>query len=151
MTTAAAKAELLKDLDLAVQTFLARCESGAAGASSEGPGWGTKEVLAHFLYYHQIAAWGIACINTGGPPWRSPATADQMNAAAVPLHAGEPVSDLISQLRLAHARLVSAAQEAHDVDAVVGFRGNGEPMTLAQRLQMTANHWRGHAKELSGS
>lgn len=151
MTTAASKDQLLQAVDQAVEALIARCESGAAGASTEGPGWGPKEVLAHFLYYHEIAAWGVASVNTGGPPWRSPATADQMNAAAVPLHAGEPVSDLITQVRLAHARLVKAVQEAPDIDAVVGFRGNGEAMTLAQRLQLTANHWRGHLKELTGS
>ena len=145
------KDDLLRELEEAVQAFLTRCESGAMGASSEGPGWGPKEVLAHFLYYHQIAAWGIASVNTGGPPWRSPATADQMNAAAVPLHAGEPIEELVTQLRLAHARLVKAVQEAPDVDALVGYRGNGEAMTLAQRLQMTANHWRGHLGELAGS
>ena len=148
MTTGRSKDELLKDLDATVRDFLARCEAGELLRSPEGPGWGAREVLAHFLYYHQIAAWGIACANTGGPPWRSPATADQINAAAVPLHAGESTEDLIAQLRLAHARLLTAAQEAKDADSVVGYRGNGEPMTLRGRLEMAANHWRGHQKEL---
>jgi len=105
-------------------------------------------VLSHFIYYHQIAAWGIASVNTGGPPWRSPATADQMNAALVPLHRDESASELVNQLRLAQARLAKAVRETADPNAVVGIRGNGEPMTLAQRLQMTINHWRGHLNQL---
>lgn len=139
--------ELLQQLDTIVQDFLTRCQTEPL-KTAEAPGWGTREVLAHFLYYHQIAAWGVASVNTGGPPWRSPATADQMNAAFVPLHAQESVEDLVRQLRLAHARVVKAVREVKDPNAVVGIRGTGEPMTLAQRLEMTVGHWRGHLKEL---
>lgn len=138
---------LVKELDGTVQDFLTRCQTEPL-KTAEAPGWGTREVLAHFLYYHQIAAWGVASVTTGGPPWRSPATADQMNAAFVPLHAEESIEDLVKQLRLAHVRLIKAVGEAHDPNAVVGVRGTGEPMTLVQRLEMTLNHWRGHLKEL---
>jgi DinB family protein len=139
--------EVVNELDSVVQDFLTRCQTEPL-KTTEAPGWGTKEVLAHFLYYHQIAGWGAASINTGGPPWRSPATADQMNAAFVPLHAEESIDDLVKQLQLAHGRLMKAVREAEDPNAVVGVRGTGEPMTLAQRLEMTLNHWRGHLKEL---
>ena len=139
--------ELLQQLDTIVADFLTRCQSEPL-KTAEAPGWGTREVLAHFLYYHHIGAWGVALVNTGGPPWRSPATPDQMNAAFIPLHAQESIEDLVTQLRLAQARLGRAVREAKDPDAVVGTRANGEPMTLAQRLEMTLNHWRGHLREL---
>jgi hypothetical protein len=138
---------LLQQLDATVQDFLTRCQTEPL-RTSEAPGWGTREVLAHFLYFHQIAGWGVASVNTGGPPWRSPATADQMNAALVPLYAEESIEDLVNQLRFAHTRLMKAVREAKDPNAVVGVRGASEPMTLVQRLEMTLNHWRGHVKEL---
>ena len=145
---------LLAELDKAVDAFLSHATSNVGQAPSPAPGatgeaaWDVKETLTHFLYYHQIAAWSIASVNAGGPPWRSPATADQMNAACVPLHSDESVADLVTQMRLAHARLRKAVIEAKDPQAVVGYRGNEEPMTLEGRLQMSANHWRGHLEAL---
>jgi hypothetical protein len=113
--------------------------------------WQARDVLQHFLYFHDATAWGIQSVAAGGPPWTLPADADTINEVCRRLHEHESVDELITQLRLAHARLARAARGAPDLDRICFVRASGEPMTGRQRLELLARHWAEHVQELQAA
>lgn len=148
MTTPASKDALLAEMDSVVKQVLEQCAAQSEKAGTAGDGWSVRETLAHFLYYHESAAWGIASVAAGGPPWPNPWTADHVNEVAVPLHRNESVADLLTQIRLAHARLLLAAEQGPDLDAIAGVRATGQTITFRDRLQGTISHWSEHREAL---
>jgi hypothetical protein len=113
--------------------------------------WQARDVLQHFIYFHDATAWGIQSTAQGGPPWPVPADADTVNEVCRRLHEHESVDDLLAQLRLAHARLVRAAMNAPDLDRPCFKRSNGETMTGRERLELLARHWTEHVHELQAA
>ena len=123
----------------------------------EGPGrrtdarvdrWQARDILMHFIYFHDATAWGIQSAAQGGPPWPVPADADTVNETCRRLHEHESFEELLTQLRLAHARLVRAARQAPDLDRPCFKRSNGEVMTGGERLALLARHWTEHIHAL---
>ena len=80
MTTRASKADLIRELDAAVIEPLNYFAGPGQVSAAAIAGWGAWETLAHFPYWHQATAWGIASATLGGPPWLVSADADAVNA-----------------------------------------------------------------------
>jgi len=74
---------------------------------------------------------------------------DDCTRARRRLHEQESIDDLLTQLRLAHARLMRAARNAPDLDRGCFQRANGELMSGRQRLALLAKHWAEHVHELN--
>jgi hypothetical protein len=110
--------------------------------------WEARDVLMHFIYFHDATAWGIESVAHGGPPWTLPADADTINEVCRRLHEHESLDELLAQLRQAHARLMRAARRSPDLDVVCFRRANGEAMTGRQRLELLARHWTEHVQQL---
>ena len=72
--------------------------------------WQARDILMHFIYFHDATAWGIESASQGGPPWPVPADSDTVNEVCRRLREHESVEDLLAQLRQAHARLMRAAR-----------------------------------------
>jgi hypothetical protein len=87
----------------------------------------------------------------GGPPWQLSGTADQINDACLALHQGESFDELIARLRRATERLVRAAQSAQDLDAAAFRAPDGRTVSIQQRLETIARHWRGHLQALQAA
>jgi hypothetical protein len=113
--------------------------------------WQARDVLMHFIYFHDATAWGIQSVGLGGPPWPVPADSDAVNEVCRRLHAHESVDDLLSQLRYAHARLMHAARAAKDLDQPCFRRSTGDTMTGRQRIDVLARHWAEHVRELEAA
>jgi hypothetical protein len=110
--------------------------------------WQARDVLQHFIYFHDATAWGIQSAALGGPPWPLAADADTINEVCRRLHEHESVDELLAQLRLAHARLIRAARSSPDLGRPCFLRPNGDAVTGAQRLAVLARHWQEHVGEL---
>jgi hypothetical protein len=110
--------------------------------------WQARDVLMHFIYFHDATAWGIQSVGQGGPPWALPADADTINEVCRRLHEHESLDELLGQLRQAHARLMAAARRSPSLDVVCFRRANGETATGRQRLELLARHWTEHVNEL---
>jgi len=95
-----------------------------------------------------LDARGIQSATLGGPPWPLAADADHINEVCRRLHADESFEDLLSQLRLAHARLMRAARSTPDLETPCFRRPNGETVTVRQRLEVLARHWTEHVHAL---
>jgi hypothetical protein len=149
MTTAAQTTEtLVATLDRVVQETLAYFDGPGRTTTARVDRWQARDVLMHFLYFHDATAWGIRSAALGGPPWPVPADSDTVNEVCRRLHEHETVDELLAQVRQAHARLVRAAREAPDLDAGCFRRATGEVMTGRQRLELLARHWTEHVNEL---
>jgi hypothetical protein len=148
MSTGNSRDELIAALESSVRDTLAYFEGPGLGNPARIDRWGSWEVLAHFPYWHYATTWGIESAATGGPPWLLSGTADQINDACLALHAGERFDDLSTQLRLAQTRLLRAARQAEDLDAPAFRRPDGQMVTVRQRLETIARHWRGHLDAL---
>ncbi len=145
------KEALLAELDrVAQETFR---YFGGPGRSTDArvDRWQARDVLMHFIYFHNATAWGIQSVATGGPPWPMPADADTVNEVCRRLHEHESVDELLGQLRQAHARLLTAARNAPDLNRACFRRSNGEMMTGGQRLELLARHWAEHIRELQAA
>ncbi len=142
---------LIQDLDGAVREVLAYFEGAGRTSTATIDRWQARDVLQHFLYFHDATAWGIQSAAIGGPVWPVPGDSDIVNEVCRRLHAHESYDDLLAQIRLAHGRLMHAVRSAPDLDAPCFSRAGGETLTGAQRLALLAKHWREHVHELQAA
>jgi hypothetical protein len=148
MTTRSSKEILIANLDTVVQETLAYFEGPGRVTTARVDQWQARDVLMHFIYFHDATAWGIQSVALGGPPWPLPADADTVNEVCRRLHEHESFDELLAQVRQAHARLVRAARDAADLDTPCFRRATGEMMTGRQRLEVLTRHWAEHVREL---
>jgi transposase len=148
MTTLAPKDVLLADLDKVVRDTLAFFEGPGRATSARVDRWQARDVLMHFIYFHDATAWGIQSAALDGPPWPVPADSDVVNEVCRRLHEHESFDELLTQVRQAHARLARAARSAGDLDKPCFRRATGEIMTGRQRLELLARHWAEHVQAL---
>jgi hypothetical protein len=146
--TTSSKDVLLARLDAVVEDTLAYFEGPGRVTAARVDQWQARDVLMHFIYFHDATAWGIQSATVGGPPWPVPADSDTVNEVCRRLHAHESLEELLAQLRIAHARLVHAVREASDLDKPCFRRSTGDLMTGSQRLDILARHWAEHVREL---
>ena len=151
MSATADRESVIQNLDRVVNDVLAYFAGPGRTSGARVDRWQARDVLQHFLYFHDATAWGIQSVATGGPVWTLPADSDTINEVCRRLHEHESVDDLIGQLRLAHARLTRAARSAPDLDRPCFSRASGETMTGRQRLELLARHWTEHVQELQAA
>ena len=142
------KNTLIRELDAAVREVLAYFEGAGRTSTAKIDKWQARDVLQHFLYFHDATAWGIQSVALGGPMWALPGDSDIINEVCRRLHADEDFDQLLAQVRFAHGRLMKAAHDSPDLDRPCFRRVNGEMLTGAQRLEVLAKHWREHVHEL---
>ena len=140
--------ELIQRLDDTVAETLAYFEGPGQTTGVRVGEWAAWDVLAHFLYWHQATAWGMRSASAGGPPWKLPAGADDVNRVTTLLHGGESFADLLAQLRAEQERLLRAARALPDLDVSATERPDGGLVTARQRLERIAAHWNEHLREL---
>ena len=151
MTTAAEKEVLIQGLDRVVQDVLAYFEGPGRTTTARVDQWQARDILQHFIYFHDATAWGIQSVAMGGPVWPVPADSDTVNEVCRRLHAQESFDELLAQVRLAHARLIMAARNMPDLDRPCFQRANGEVMTGGQRLEALARHFSDHVEALQAA
>jgi len=148
MSTPPTKEALLAELDRVAQQTFAYFDGAGRTSTATVDRWQARDVLMHFIYFHDATAWGIQSAAAGGPPWPVPADSDTVNEVCRRLHQHESFDDLLAQLRQAHARLVHAVWNAPDVDRPCFQRSSGEILTGRQRLELLTRHWTEHVREL---
>ena len=141
----------LEELDRVVRETLAYFEGPGRKTSARVDRWQARDILMHFIYFHDATAWGIQSMTLGGPPWPLPADADTVNEVCRRLHEHESYDELLTQVKQAHARLVRASQNAPDLDTPCFRRPNGETVTGRQRLEVLARHWAEHVRALEAA
>jgi hypothetical protein len=142
---------LIQDLDRAVSDVLAYFAGPGRTSSARVDRWQARDVLQHFIYFHDATAWGIQSAALGGPLWPVPGDSDIVNEVCRRLHEPETFDELLVQVRLAHGRLMRAARSAPDLGRPCFQRANGEQLTGRQRLELLARHWREHVAELQAA
>ena len=150
MTTLPSK-DLLASLDKVVQDTLAYFQGPGRATRARVDRWQARDVLMHFIYFHDATAWGLQSAALGGPPWPLPTDADGINEACRRLHEHESFDELLTQVRQAHARLGHAVRNTPDLDRPCFRRANGETVTGRQRLEVLARHWAEHVRELQAA
>ena len=148
MTTPPSSEALLANLDRVVQDTLAYFDGAGRATAARVDRWQARDVLMHFIYFHDATAWGIQSVALGGPPWPVPADSDVVNEVCRRLHEHEDFDELLVQARQAHARLVGAVRRAPDLDKPCFQRSTGDLLTGRQRLELLARHWAEHVREL---
>jgi hypothetical protein len=151
MTTTASTEALIANLDKVANEVLEYLAGPGRVSGARVDRWQARDILMHFIYFHDATAWGIESAAHGGPPWPVPADADTVNDVCRRLHEPESFDELLAQLRLAHGRLMRAAGNAPDLDRPCFRRANGELMTGRQRLELLARHWTEHVHELEAA
>ncbi|MBI2872454.1 MAG: hypothetical protein HYY00_04600 [Chloroflexi bacterium] len=139
---------LLANVEKSVQDALAYFEGPGATSQVKVDQWGPRDVLCHFLFWHQATAEGMESVARGGQPTRLEASTDDMNARAIAQHARESIPQLVSQARQLQGRLVRAARSIRDLEKPVLVRFDGTPANLRQRLEIIARHWTNHVRDL---
>jgi len=148
MSTLPPKDVALANLDKVVQDTLAYFAGPGRATKVRVNQWHARDVLMHFIYFHDATAWGIQSAALGGPPWPVPAESDHVNEVCRRLHEHESLDELLTQARQSHARLVHAARRAPDLDRPCFQRATGEILTGRQRLELLARHWAEHTREV---
>jgi hypothetical protein len=151
MTTTASTEALIANLDKVANEVLEYLAGPGRVSGARVDRWQARDILMHFIYFHDATAWGIQSAALGGPPWPVPADSDTVNEACRRLHEHESFDELLTQLRQAHARLLGAARRAPDLDKPCLRRSTGEVLTGRQRLELLARHWAEHVSELQAA
>jgi hypothetical protein len=151
MTATVSTETLLANLDRVVQETLAYFAGPGRATAARVADWQARDILMHFLYFHDATAWGIRSAAQGGPPWPVPADSDHVNEVCRRLHQHESFDELLVQLRQAHVRLVHAVRDADDLERPCLKRANGEVLSGRQRLELLAHHWTEHVRELQAA
>src|SRR5438105_10082178 len=120
--------ELIGELDRVARETCTYCEGPGRRTDARVDRWQARDVMMHFIYFHDATAWGIESAAHGGPPWPVPGDADTVNEVCRRLHEHESFDELLAQLRQAHARLMRAAGNSPDLDRPCFQRSNGERM-----------------------
>ena len=66
---------LIQELERAVTEVLAYFSGPGRTSSAKVDQWQARDVLQHFLYFHDATAWGIQSAALGGPLWPVPGDA----------------------------------------------------------------------------
>src|SRR5436853_7224638 len=103
MSTVASKDALIADLDRVAQDTFAYFAGPGRATDARVDRWQARDVLMHFIYFHDATAWGIQSVAQGGPPWVLPADADTINEVCRRLREHESPDELLTPLRQAHA------------------------------------------------
>lgn len=151
MTTTASTEALIANLDKVAHEVLEYFAGPGRVSGARVDRWQARDILMHFIYFHDATAWGIQSAALGGPPWPVPADSDTVNEACRRLHEHESFDELLTQLRQAHARLLGAARRAPDLDKPCLQRSTGEVLSGRQRLELLARHWAEHMSELQAA
>jgi hypothetical protein len=151
MATPPSKESLVAELDRVVRDTLAYFDGPGRVTGAQVDRWRSRDVLMHFIYFHDATAWGLQSVALGGPPWPLPTDADGINEVCRRLHEHESFDELLTQLRQAHARLTHAVRNAPDIDKPCFRRASGELVTGRQRLEVLARHWAEHVRELQAA
>src|SRR5206468_3858340 len=151
MSSSPSNDALLTELDRVVKDTLSYFDGAGRSTPARVDRWQARDILMHFIYFHDATAWGIQSAALDGAPWPLPADADTINEVCRRLHEHESADELLTQLRQAHARLMRAARSAPDLDKPCFRRANGEAMTGRQRLELLARHWTEHVRELQSA
>jgi hypothetical protein len=148
MSTLPAKDVLIANLDKVAQETFAYFDGPGRATTARVDRWQARDILMHFIYFHDATAWGIKSAASGGPPWTLPADSDTINEVCRQLREHESFDEILTQLKQAHARLMRVARSTPDLDQPCFKRSNGEAMTGRQRLDLLARHWTEHVHEL---
>jgi hypothetical protein len=151
MATQPSKEALVAELDRVVRETLSYFEGAGRVTAARVDRWHARDVLMHFIYFHDATAWGLQSATLGGPPWPLPADADAINEVCRRLHEHESFDELLTQVRQAHERLGHAVRNAPDIDKPCFRRANGEFVTGRTRLEVLARHWAEHVRELQAA
>ena len=151
MTTPLSKDALLANLDTAVAATLSYFDGPGRLTTARVDRWQARDILMHFLYFHDATAWGMQSAALGGAPWPVPADADFVNEVCRRLHEQESLDELLHQVRLAHARLMHVARNSPDLDQPCFQRATGERVTGRQRFETITRHWTAHTHELEAA
>src|SRR2546426_763869 len=116
MSTVPAKDVLLANLDKVAQETFSYFDGPGRSTTARVDRWQARDILMHFIYFHDATAWGIQSAATGGPPWPLPADADTINEIWRQLREHETFDEILTQLKQAHARLMRVARNASDLD-----------------------------------
>src|SRR3989442_11788794 len=97
MATPPAKEALLAELDRVVRETLTYFEAAGRVTSARVDRWQARDVLMHFIYFHDATAWGLQSVALGGPPWPLPTDADGINEVCRRLHEHESFDELLTR------------------------------------------------------
>ncbi|MEE8443316.1 MAG: hypothetical protein V3S37_06150 [Dehalococcoidia bacterium] len=140
---------LLTTLQNTVEEVLAYFEGPGTTSKARVGDWGSWEVLAHFLYWHERTATGMESVALGTGPVTITGETDATNAESIKAVAGKSFQELVSEARRLQKQLDTAARKVTDLDAVVMVRPEApEGQTARQRLERLARHWLGHTEAL---
>lgn len=149
MTESGSVESLLSSLQSTVDEVLTYLEGPGALSEARVGDWGSWEVLAHFLHWHEMTAMGMESVNMGTGPVTIEEETDVVNARSIGALNGKSILELGMEARRIQQRLDAAARKMTDLDAVVMIRpeaANGQ--TARQRLERLVNHWSAHTREL---
>ena len=135
MTTTASTEALIANLDKVAREVLEYLAGPGRVSSARVDRWQARDILMHFIYFHDATAWGIESAALGGPPWPVPADSDTVNEACRRLHEHESFDELLTQLAR-RTRGCSARRAARPIcDKPCLQRSTGEVLTGRQRLE----------------
>ncbi len=142
-------------MEKAFQESMAYFEGPGSKSKAKVGQWGPKETIAHFIFFYNKNIEGMEKVSRGGKPaiLLEPTFKDvhEANAATVSRYAGKPLTEGAAEVRQAHQKMLKAALAMKSLDVPIVVRPDGEAQTAGARMQLMANHWRNHVKELKAA
>lgn len=109
---------------------------------------GPREVLAHLVFWHDVAAAQVVAHFEGHDVELPRGTIDELNAQAVAESRTIPLEVLVNRLEIANRRITARVTPETLGTVVIYAKKGATPRTLDRWMAQEANHINGHLKAL---
>jgi hypothetical protein len=139
------RAELLAELDLAVEQLLAAAANVSEDVLVDGS-WAVRDVVGHVTFWHESFARNVDDLVHARRPMPLRGRLADLNERGVAEARTVPLDTIVDRFRAAHATI--RASIVSPTLGLIPYRVGSRPYTPVEHLEVTRDHIRGHARTL---
>ena len=142
----AVRAELLAELDSAVERLLAAAAANASGDVLVDGSWTVRDVVGHVTFWHESFARNVDDLVHARRPTPLRGRLSDLNERGVAEARTVPLDMVVDRLRAAHATI--RASILSPVLGLIPYRVGSRPYTPGEHLEVVRDHLQAHVRSL---
>ena len=142
----AARADLLAELDSAVERLLAAAVATVSDDVLVDGSWTVRDVVGHVTFWHESFARNVDDLVHARRPTPLRGRLSDLNEQGVAEARAVPLDTIVDRLRAAHATI--RASILSPTLGLIPYRVGSRPYTPGEHLEVVRDHVRAHARSL---
>lgn len=142
----AVRAELLAELDAAVERLLAAAAASISDDALVDGSWAVRDVVGHVTFWHESFARNVDDLVHRRRPTPLRGRLADLNERGVAEARTVPLDTIVDRFRAAHATI--RASIVSPTLGLIPYRVGSRPYTPSEHLEVVRDHIRAHARSL---